>query len=171
IGTNSPRYALNVWGTSNAPSLSSYAGVASFRSNSTAELTIGAYTASPFGLWLQTKDSANSGFSYPLLLNPIGGNVGIGTNNPQSPLDINGNLNVTGNAIISGNIAAKYQDIAEWTSARCHLSSGTVVSLDTHKPNSVMASNKAYDTRVAGVVSTQPGVILGESGPDRVLVA
>jgi len=99
------------------------------------------------------------------------GNVGIGTNNPQSPLDVNGNFNVTGNATVSGNIAAKYQDIAEWTAARTELPSGTVVSLDTLKPNSVMASDKAYDTRVAGVVSAQPGVILGEGGPNRVLVA
>ena len=86
VGTTSPQYSLNVWGTSNAPSLTSYAGVVSFRSNSTAELTIGAYTASPFGLWLQTKDSANSGSSYPLLLNPIGGNVGIGTTTPGALL-------------------------------------------------------------------------------------
>ena len=99
------------------------------------------------------------------------GNVGVGTLNPQSPLDVNGNLNVTGNATVSGNIAAKYQDIAEWTAARTNLPAGTVVSLDTLKPNSVMASNKAYDTRVAGVVSAQPGVILGEGGPNRVLVA
>ena len=110
-------------------------------------------------------------------LNPINSGVtssprfGIGTNNPQSTLDVAGDIQVSGNATISGNIAAKYQDIAEWTSARSQLQSGTVVSLDTLKPNSVMASNKPYDTRVAGVVSAQPGVILGESGPNRVLVA
>ncbi len=44
-------------------------------------------------------------------------------------------------------------------------------NLDTSKPNSVIASNKPYDTRVAGVISAQPGVILGEGGPNRVLVA
>ena len=106
-----------------------------------------------------------------ITFNLSNGNVGIGTINPQSPLDVNGNVNVTGNATVSGNIAAKYQDIAEWTSARTELPSGTVVSLDTLQPNSVLASNKAYDTRVAGVVSAQPGVILGVGGPNRVLVA
>src|SRR3989441_7439624 len=110
-------------------------------------------------------------FSDAQMVLTTGGNVGIGTTNPQSPLDVNGNLNVTGNATISGNIAAKYQDIAEWTAARTKLPSGTVVRLDTLKPNSVMASDRAYDTRVAGVVSEQPGVILGEGGANRVLVA
>ena len=35
----------------------------------------------------------------------------------------------------------------------------------------VTASARAYDTRVAGVVSEQPGVILGEGGANRLLVA
>jgi hypothetical protein len=99
------------------------------------------------------------------------GNVGIGTSTPGSLLDVNGNLNVTGNATISGNIAAKYQDIAEWTAARTELAAGTVVILDPLQTNRVMASHRAYDTRVAGVVSAQPGVILGEGGPRKALVA
>jgi hypothetical protein len=128
-----------------------------------------------FGDWGLYQSNAKDGNPFsagtPRLYVKSDGNVGIGTTNPQSPLDVNGNLNVTGNATISGNIAAKYQDIAEWTSARTELPSGTVVTLDTLKPNSVMASNKRYDTRVAGVVSAQPGVILGEGGPNRILVA
>ncbi len=105
-----------------------------------------------------------------MLITPAG-NVGVGTSNPQSLLDVNGNINVSGNATISGNIAAKYQDIAEWTSARGEVGAGTVVSLDVERTNSVRASQRAYDTRVAGVVSAKPGVILGEGGPNKALVA
>ncbi len=105
-----------------------------------------------------------------MLITPAG-NVGVGTSNPQSLLDVNGNINVSGNATISGNIAAKYQDIAEWTSARGEVRAGTVVSLDVERTNSVRASQRAYDTRVAGVVSAKPGVILGEGGPNKALVA
>jgi hypothetical protein len=83
IGTTTPLFGLHHKGTSNAPSLSSAAGIAAFETSSSAELTMGGYTSSPYGFWLQTKDSGaggvGSGSSYPLLLNPLGGNIGIGT--------------------------------------------------------------------------------------------
>ncbi|HEY7915262.1 MAG TPA: hypothetical protein VIG62_25365 [Blastocatellia bacterium] len=100
-----------------------------------------------------------------------GGNVGIGTVTPQEKLDVVGNLQVSGNAVVQGNIAAKYQDVAEWVSARESLSAGTVVSLDAKRRNSVVACTRRYDTHVAGVVTKQPGVILGEGGEGKVMVA
>ena len=48
---------------------------------------------------------------------------------------------------------------------------GTVVVLDTERSNQVAASQEPYDTRVAGVVSGSPGVILGQSAPNKVMVA
>jgi hypothetical protein len=98
------------------------------------------------------------------------GNVGVGTTNPQAKLDVNGDLKVTGNAVIDGNIAAKYQDVAEWVHARQPLAAGTVVSLDSQRINAVIPSRHAYDSMIAGVVSAQPGVILGEAGADKVMV-
>jgi hypothetical protein len=47
-------------------------------------LFFGASNASPFGTWLQSTDAAVLGNWYPLLLNPNGGNVGIGTPSPIS---------------------------------------------------------------------------------------
>jgi hypothetical protein len=105
-----------------------------------------------------------------IALNPYGGNIGIGTLTPSVKLDVVGDVNATG-TITGGNIVAKYQDVAEWVPARQQLSAGTVVVLDAEQSNQVTASTSAYDTKVAGVVSSQPGVVLGEAGENKVMVA
>ena len=78
---------------------------------------------------------------------------------------------VTGNLTASGSINAKYQDVAEWVPASEQLAAGTVVVLDSTKSNQVTSSSVSYDTRVAGVVSEQPGIALGEKSDTKVLVA
>jgi cell shape-determining protein MreC len=55
--------------------------------------------------------------------------------------------------------------------AASELAAGVVVVLDSSKSNHVISSSKSYDTRVAGVISAQPGIILGEKGDNKVLVA
>jgi len=68
-------------------------------------------------------------------------------------------------------LSPKYQDVAEWVASSQELSAGTVVVLDQTKSNQVIASSMSYDTRVAGVISSQPGITLGEKGESKVLVA
>jgi hypothetical protein len=82
----------------------------------------------------------------------------------------NGNITATG-TIEAGNIKAKYQDVAEWVPSSEQLAAGTVVVLDSTKSNQVTSSSVSYDTRVAGVVSEQPGIALGEKSEGKVLVA
>jgi hypothetical protein len=86
-------------------------------------------------------------------------------------LTLNGTTNVVGDLVVSGNVAAKYQDVAEWVNATEDLAAGTVVVIDGDGYNRVRAGSHAYDTGVAGAVSRQPGLTLGEAGPGRVLVA
>jgi len=82
-----------------------------------------------------------------------------------------GNYTFPGNVTVNGNIAAKYQDVAEWVPAAHLMPAGTVAVLNPTQSNQVMASAQAYDTRVAGVISKQPGIALGEAGVNKVLVA
>ena len=93
------------------------------------------------------------------------GNVGIGTTTPSAK------LHVAGDVTVDGNIAAKYQDVAEWVRADASLEPGTVVVIDPAKDDQVLPASRPYDTRVAGVVSSQPGIILGEAGENKAKVA
>jgi hypothetical protein len=94
------------------------------------------------------------------------GNVGIGTYMPSS------RLHVTGNITVDGNINAKYsQDIAEWVSASKDATSGVVVVLDPQRRNAVIPSWLPYDSRVAGVISSSPGIVLGEAEEGKAKVA
>jgi len=96
IGTTGPKLTLDVAGVAGATATSgtSPTGFARFESNGvyTNVLDIGgASTVSPYGMWLQATDRADLSVKYPLILNPNGGNVGIGTTSPQGNLHVYSN--------------------------------------------------------------------------------
>jgi hypothetical protein len=154
VATSSPTYSLDVNGGVNsfrakAATASSSDAIATFENNSAIQMIVRG-----------------------------DGKVGIGNLNPSEKLEIDGNLklNGTGNITAAGtiegnNVKAKYQDVAEWVDSSQELSAGTVVVLDENRSNQVIASHQSYDSRVAGVISSQPGIALGEEGEGRVLVA
>lgn len=107
---------------------------------------------------------------WQLVINKNSGNVGIGVIAPSKKLSVAGDAHFTG-TVTAGNISAMYQDVAEWVPSASDLEPGTVVVLNPKQPNEVMAAMQAYDTRVAGVVSPQPGIILGEDGPSKEMIA
>jgi hypothetical protein len=93
------------------------------------------------------------------------GKVGIGTATPTVALEVNGAFKAT------SVVGAVYQDLAEWVPAASDMEPGTVVVLNSSRNNEVMPSAVAYDTTVAGVVSAQPGLLLGEGSPSKEMVA
>jgi hypothetical protein len=94
------------------------------------------------------------------------GNIGI-----NAAPGANERLRVAGNVTVDGNIGAKYQDVAEWVETATPLEAGTVVIVDPSQTNRVVVAATAYDTRVAGAVSQQPGLVLGERGDSKEMVA
>ena len=99
------------------------------------------------------------------------GRIGIGTLSPGYVLDVVGDGHFSGALTVDGNLAAKYQDVAEWVPAASDMAPGTVVVLNPSSVNEVMPSSQAYDTTVAGVVSAQPGLILGVAGDSKEQIA
>ena len=187
VGTNNPTSKLFVGSGTPAvqtlPGLNVALGSASYvsASNGTENMFIGADgsgygvvgTLSNHGVGIRTNNTERVRID-------TAGNVGLGTQTPSERLDVNGNLKVAGTGtgnitasgtITGGNIQAKYQDVAEWVESSQELSAGTVVILDSNRSNQVIASNSSYDSRVAGVISLQPGITLGEHAEGRVLVA
>ena len=98
IGTTTPYGKLTVDGTSAEPSLTvSTTSTTSFSNNIGTELALTGSASTPYTISLQTKNNDGggpSGISYPLALNPLGGNVGIGTTTPDSKVHISGGSTV-----------------------------------------------------------------------------
>jgi len=135
------------------------------RTSAAIESSLSNVTAGAEGGFL-VFSTASAGTSSERVRIDSSGNVGIGTQYP------NARLHVAGDVSVDGNIAAKYQDVAEWVeTTAAALEAGTVVIVDPLRTNQVLASTRAYDTRVAGAVSRQPGLILGERSDTAAMVA
>ena len=130
-------------------------------------------------LWVVASSDPGTGYSSNtnnVMIDDANGTLTLGAaGTGPNRLTVNGSATVTGNitatGTITGVINATYQDIAEWVPTTVHVAPGTVVVLNTDKVNEVMPSHRAYDTGVAGVVSAQPGVILGQAGDAKAKIA
>ncbi len=97
IGSSAPLNKLVVKGLNNPVSALGTAQTnAIFRveGESNHSLDMGTITASPYGSYIQSHNKASVA-SLPLNLNPVGGNVGIGSLNPTSKLEVNGSATNT----------------------------------------------------------------------------
>ena len=85
IGTTSPLAKVSIVGATGTPSATNK-GILQVNSSNGVGFCVGNYASAPYGIWLQSLDertNENGGTTYPLILNPLGGNVGIGTSSPN----------------------------------------------------------------------------------------
>lgn len=98
--------------------------------------------------------------------------IGIGTNAPTHELHVVGSVNITQDLYIGGSLYGGGGDIAEEIPASEELESGDVVIIDITKNETVKKSDSAYSTLVAGIVTTDPAMIMtkGDGGTPIALV-
>jgi hypothetical protein len=97
IGTTAPTGKLDIMGPYADPSLlvNSPASL-NLRTGGHVQLAISTQLAWPYTTSLQAKHSTADGNAYPIALNPLGGNVGIGTTSPWVKLDVTTNSDIYG---------------------------------------------------------------------------
>ena len=93
IGTSSPAANLHVVNTTLInPSLTYNSAAGQIFRNQLSELAFGTMISAPYSAWIQARFSGNAGQN--ISLNPLGGNVGIGTSSVGARLHIRDGSNV-----------------------------------------------------------------------------
>jgi len=96
IGTSNPNAKLTIFGNYNHPLIPGIEsnGILRIATASNDAVDFGKIIDSPYSAWLQS--GYNSSIPDPFSINPLGGNVGIGTIDPTQSLDINGKIRIRG---------------------------------------------------------------------------
>ena len=93
IGTTTPSGKLDVMGSYAEVSLNANSlATANFRTPGHVQLVINTSVTVPYTTSLQAKHATADGVSFPIALNPLGGNVGIGTTSPDEKLTVKGKI-------------------------------------------------------------------------------
>lgn len=167
------QYNFGLVGNAMVPKVSSKnVAVLGYAMNNGSDVAVGGYfalagsTQKPrFTTAALIADNADLAASAPIFLGRSGGVTKV-------TIDKSGNVNIDGTLTATSVVNAVYgQDVAEWVRSDRELSAGTVVVLNPETTDQVIPSTQAYDTTVAGVVSAQPGVILGRPGALKATVA
>jgi len=123
------------------------------------------------GLNFQTHDLTSVGGS-AMYIQDATHNVGIGTSSPQHKLDVIGVtktnlLLITGGADFAENFDVNVATTSGEATAP-KVEAGMIVSIDPASPGKLQLSTRAYDRRVAGIISgaggVKPGTVMNQEG-------
>ncbi len=175
IGSTNPGARLQV-GTQGAvissdPSLSaSSLGAVSFESGNQI-LSFGLGTASTnYAQWIQSHNTY--GTSFPLTLNPAGGNVGIGTATPGAALDVNGSIRMLGST--SGYAGFQPAAVAGSTIWTLPANDGSANQVLTTNGSGVLAWSTPAGTGISslnGLTTTSQNFATGTTGTTPAFVS
>ncbi|MBU6141754.1 hypothetical protein KGO95_01370 [Patescibacteria group bacterium] len=123
------------------------------------EVNIGAaYTGGAYG-WIQAHYSNRADLTHPLAINPNGGNVGIGTTNPQHLLSVNGSAQLIGTSVSSVGLGFGTDDgVSGWTIGNGLIDATHNFRIydNTNGATRLTINNSGY----VGIGTTTPGSLL-----------
>ena len=164
IGTASPGGKLGILYAGSEPSLTvstavtgSFLGVSGFSGLAQTQST-----SSPYTFSMQARHGSVDGLSYPIALNPLGGNVGIGTTSPAQKLTVaSGSVKVSkGYSYIfdDANVEIRVDDSPAWIAVANTMTlktySGAFVFQNSNGAASIMTVRA--DTGRVGIGTTGP---------------
>jgi hypothetical protein len=196
IGTTSPSGKLSVLrpgineGTISFVDANSNAHLFIGGSDAAVRLQMGTYNNGSYGAWIQASydnGGSNQG-TEPLILNPQGGNVGVGTTNPIYRLDVNGGSDTltarffnssaaqtaiaigdSGNSIYSNlQLVVDSGFVEMWKGGSAYSGWGGALSLNIYNSNGAIAFHP-NNTANAMFIATSGNVGIGTTTPIRKL--
>ncbi len=164
VGTGTPANKFHIFGSSNDT-------VNRANANLTVEggggngFVFGTYSTSRFASYIQSGFVSNFGTAtYVLSLNPLGGNVGIGTSTTTDSLAVNGSMSVTGSMLPGtdvtytlGNTTKRWSNVVSnaLTGSLTKLSDGTTDYLQAGSNIAIVTgSNGSVTISTTGLAST-----------------
>jgi len=159
IGTTSPQQSLSVNGALNVDQANANKGFLN------PGITFGSYSGE--GIASNRTDNGDNyvgldfyTWSQKRMSITLGGNVGIGTTNPQAKLDVVGRIRISdssGNAVLEMGEGLDYAEGFD-VSGGAEIEAGSVLVIDSANPGKLALSQTAYDRRVAGIVAGAKGL-------------
>jgi hypothetical protein len=165
IGTTNPVSKVHVSGDTASPSKTGSSQNSLLRLSNTSDASVLDLGISKDNYsWIQVRNSSNYGLSYPLLLNPNCGNVGIGNKSASEKLTVIGSIHATGTIRSSSpgqlihSVFLTESDLGVSNTISNASTSETTVATYTYSP--ISSSSKVYiefDARasISGSVSDE----------------
>ena len=156
-----------------APSLTFNAPAGQVFENEDLQIAFGLNNASPYNGYMQTR-FVSAPYYRNLAINPLGGNVGIGTNSPGEKLDVAGKVQVTGTSLTIINASdpsvavsstdTNYKGLMTWRNS----GSENVLEFVTRYGGTYYTNNLVLDRGNVGIGTSSPSSYDAE-GDDLVI--